>query len=79
MKPFGYSLDLLEFIQPPSGGCVLKLVARLEKPKVESPAAFGRLCVETLIENAGITNKPAPAAFGRLCVETGNAYSLPVP
>ena len=33
--------------QPPSGGCVLKryLYLRAEQPK--SPAAFGRLCVET--------------------------------
>ena len=34
-----------------------------------SPAAFGRLCVETNVEmNLKKTNKPA--AFGRLCVET---------
>ena len=34
-------------VQPPSGGCVLKryLYLRAEQPK--SPAAFGRLCVET--------------------------------
>ena len=34
--------------QPPSGGCVLKLdiIGLLET--VRDPAAFGRLCVETL-------------------------------
>ena len=35
----------------------------------QKPAAFGRLCVETLIENAGISDL-LPAAFGRLWVET---------
>ena len=35
------------------------------------PAAFGRLCVETMcLHNIGNQNKPA--AFGRLCVETSN-------
>ena len=34
------------------------------------PAAFGRLCVETLM--AILSKKQSqPAAFGRLCVETG--------
>ena len=34
-----------------------------------SPAAFGRLCVETT-ENTIVCNWCFPAAFGRLCVET---------
>ena len=34
-----------------------------------SPAAFGRLCVETLVCVAGAA-VGVPAAFGRLCVET---------
>ena len=33
------------------------------------PAAFGRLCVETM-ESEQYTSLSAPAAFGRLCVET---------
>ena len=33
------------------------------------PAAFGRLCVETLLI-AQSTQYAVPAAFGRLCVET---------
>ncbi len=33
------------------------------------PAAFGRLCVETLV-NAFVLTADVPAAFGRLCVET---------
>ena len=42
----------------------------------EAPAAFRRLCVETL----GLVNSPSPqqpAAFRRLCVETGlEAYRV---
>ena len=33
--------------QPPSGGCVLKRGKEYQK-NTERPAAFGRLCVETL-------------------------------
>ena len=33
------------------------------------PAAFGRLCVETLTDQRGRVHEE-PAAFGRLCVET---------
>ena len=33
--------------QPPSGGCVLKLVNPREFAEQIHPAAFGRLCVET--------------------------------
>ena len=34
--------------QPPSGGCVLKPADKRHLPCAENPAAFGRLCVETL-------------------------------
>ena len=33
--------------QPPSGGCVLKHERAIYMAKIKSPAAFGRLCVET--------------------------------
>ena len=33
--------------QPPSGGCVLKLVITTESVRINNPAAFRRLCVET--------------------------------
>ena len=36
--------------QPPSGGCVLKPLADGGKDEAENPAAFGRLCVETVVE-----------------------------
>ena len=36
------------------------------------PAAFGRLCVETL-SGSSAGGSGSPAAFGRLCVETDNS------
>ena len=35
----------------------------------KEPAAFGRLCVETIVSRYFFDDKN-PAAFGRLCVET---------
>ena len=35
--------------QPPSGGCVLKLVVRINQSGKSGAAAFGRLCVETIL------------------------------
>ena len=55
--------------QPPSGGCVLKLIIMQKFYKFIKPAAFGRLCVETASKGSGIPLN-FPAAFGRLCVET---------
>ena len=37
--------------QPPSGGCVLKLRILTEILRKFDPAAFGRLCVETGIDD----------------------------
>ena len=55
--------------QPPSGGCVLKPFVEAILSTARTPAAFGRLCVETY--NALFVGRPNfPAAFGRLCVET---------
>ena len=56
-------------IQPPSGGCVLKQGPIGPQGLQGEPAAFGRLCVETRVNEARKA-KMAPAAFGRLCVET---------
>ena len=36
--------------QPPSGGCVLKLETLKTNTITHTPAAFGRLCVETATE-----------------------------
>ena len=42
----GYSQ---EKSQPPSGGCVLKRLRPLRSVRRPTPAAFGRLCVETCV------------------------------
>ena len=55
--------------QPPSGGCVLKRIIKKRHLAVDPPAAFGRLCVETITSFWRMCDQ-APAAFGRLCVET---------
>ena len=62
--------------QPPSGGCVLKQNAAALGQQLQMPAAFRRLCVET------VTSSPAvalawPAAFRRLCVETARVSNRP--
>ena len=56
-------------VQPPSGGCVLKLKIRRIGHKAYAPAAFRRLCVETPA-SLRLTLYKGPAAFRRLCVET---------
>ena len=63
-------------LQPPSGGCVLKRL-RIGRCRGRlQPAAFGRLCVETICY--GLPSLSAlPAAFGRLCVETSAAKPCP--
>ena len=69
MKPIGWSVTALSVGQPPSGGCVLKQLKRRMMPPPHLPAAFGRLCVETMLTR-WVANDADPAAFGRLCVET---------
>ena len=56
--------------QPPSGGCVLKQFLKGIKEALPHPAAFRRLCVETLTKARRMYKWWAPAAFRRLCVET---------
>ena len=38
-------------VQPPSGGCVLKRLLLLDLYNRIQAAAFGRLCVETMIQD----------------------------
>ena len=68
MNPYNYIP--ISGSQPPSGCCVLKLSLSCSlQMKLLHPAAFGLLCVETLVtflRNVLII----PAAFGLLCVET---------
>ena len=61
--------------QPPSGGCVLKPALVFVHCRPTSPAAFGRLCVETEGKKDFVRIKK-PAAFGRLCVETHKEKSI---
>ena len=69
LKPdVGFGL-VLGAAQPPSGGCVLKLVIGIAAVAAAFPAAFRRLCVET-IKPVGRKLYEWPAAFRRLCVET---------
>ena len=44
-----------QYLQPPSGGCVLKQGTRLWEGSRKGPAAFGRLCVETKMGSAGVS------------------------
>ena len=72
LKPSGEATTAGGQPQPPSGGCVLKHFKSPGRLFRSFPAAFGRLCVETV----GYTlcgRLLLPAAFGRLCVETAVA------
>ena len=65
----------MDDLQPPSGGCVLKLLFGIAFiPPVEQPPSGGCVLKRTLIlVTARITQA---AAFGRLCVETLSAKRL---
>ena len=69
LKPFLIRAPQCLLIQPPLGGCVLKLIAACFVLIVGAPAAFRRLCVETATFGL-IARFAEPAAFRRLCVET---------
>ena len=56
-------------LQPPSGGCVLKLEVVAQCPLSQYAATFGWLCVETLL-HLNLTKGLIAATFGWLCVET---------
>ena len=45
---------------------------------INEPAAFGRLCVETIMPSYALA-LAGPAAFGRLCVETNGNSKLYMP
>ena len=70
MLKLGLPFNILSYaIQPPSGGCVLKRKQYQQWLEYIGPAAFRRLCVETML---AVSPPPPlePAAFRRLCVET---------
>ena len=47
LKPATCMVLVSGLFQPPSGGCVLKQTGFKVLQAAETPAAFGRLCVET--------------------------------
>ena len=69
MKPPSCLMATTWCNQPPSGGCVLKPLYIQGFTEIVTPAAFGRLCVETGLLSVWVRDC-TPAAFGRLCVET---------
>ena len=52
----------------------MKLLIADRAGDYSAPAAFGRLCVETLDGISGSIRRN-PAAFGRLCVETATTIN----
>ena len=56
-------------MQPPSGGCVLKLHTHAASSTQQTAATFGWLCVETSFDHMRCCLGEA-ATFGWLCVET---------
>ena len=62
-------------MQPPSGGCVLKLNRLLITSYCGMAATFGWLCVETSERRNSIDVDHA-ATFGWLCVETFANWAL---
>ena len=69
LKLTALTVTCISACQPPSGGCVLKLLVHIHYCYQIYPAAFRRLCVETH-QCQHATRRPSPAAFRRLCVET---------
>ena len=55
---------------------MLKLITQTNKCPKGQAAAFGRLCVETMLQHLHYLAVMA-AAFGRLCVETYLIITLP--
>ena len=61
LKRFGAVNDKYHIGQPPSGGCVLKRDPAIKFQSLKVPAAFGRLCVETLLQpNSSFTASQPP-------------------
>ena len=54
----------------------MKQIMRTKNRPSETPAAFRRLCVETIWALISFRNEE-PAAFRRLCVETNKWVALP--
>ena len=72
LKHHTLAMSRFNSLQPPSGGCVLKLSSPTYRIFNAIPAAFRRLCVETS-PGGNASNPTGPAAFRRLCVETSGS------
>jgi len=55
---------MAKLVQPPSGGCVLKLIIKQNVVKQVLPAAFRRLCVETMQDVTTKLNGAQPPSGG---------------
>ena len=56
-----------EVLQPPSGGCVLKLFLDVLYPFALLPAAFRRLCVETSATTNSMPTYPVSRLRAAVC------------
>ena len=56
LKLFWWNADVKKAYQPPSGGCVLKQGKPTLRAVGKLPAAFGRLCVETVYTRRAKSN-----------------------
>ena len=62
--------------QPPLGGCVLKQKRDVESTKDNEPAAFRRLCVETILEFDGLLTQIAQPPLGGCVLKPYDALYL---
>ena len=63
-------------MQPPSGGCVLKLIFNQDYNGVFAQPPSGG-CVLKQLKMANAFAQKKAAAFGRLCVETRSDFVVP--
>ena len=64
LKPNACFWIVATTFQPPSGGCVLKQSDDLKKSVKDKPAAFGRLCVETIKYGFSQSQQSQPPSGG---------------
>ena len=77
LKPSELLANAFSFSQPPSGGCVLKHKLFCISFTFSAPAAFGRLCVETLSISSFTNNLPQPPSGGCVLKPSGFLSGFP--
>ena len=75
LKPITTQMRKSCWRQPPSGGCVLKLTNQTRAHSLRFPAAFGRLCVET-IKTRKNARQPIQPPSGGCVLKRYNSYTL---